>query len=193
MPAAPTRIAVLFLIALCGCAAAQEGKNPAPTSAATTPQSTNSSGQTVQTLTSQLETRATPRSICEKRTYKLKMISDGFNGPPPSSPREDKGHWYGMAYVSPTGIGVSVTTADFRSSAAASKAFQAMVTDAMKVIERSPAKGHELPANSDRILMMWKSGSFSIVWLDRKFVRSIDSHSLQELRKFEETMEFDCK
>jgi hypothetical protein len=165
MPAFVARAASVFLNFLCASAVAQEKK--AHKSLSSVP--------------------------CQKRTYKLTMMSDGFYGPPPSSSQEDKGHWDSMQYVSPAGIGVSVTTTDFKSSAAASKAFQAAVTGAMQVIERDPAKGYELPADSDRVLMMGKNRSFSIVWLHGKLLHFVNSSSLQELRNFEETVEFSCK
>jgi hypothetical protein len=139
----PLRAVALFLFALCGCAAQQDGKKPVPAPSATTPQSTNSA---------ELETRAMPRSICEKRTYKLKRMLDGFYAPPGPTSKEEKGLWGSMQYLSPSGTEISVTRTDFKSVAAASKAFQTMVTGAKQVMERGPAKGHELPADSDRVL-----------------------------------------
>ena len=193
MPAAIARIAILFLIVLCGCAAAQEGKKPVPTP--TIPiQSTNNADQGAQAVGAQARNQEQSASggACEKRIYKLKMMANGFYRPPGSASK-DQGFWGSMVYMSPNGVQVTIYRTDFQSSEAASKAFQAILTGAMRVLERGPVKGHEIPADSDRVLLVDRDQSFAIVWLDGKFLRSTWSSSLQGLKDFEETVEFSCK
>lgn len=186
------RSAFLLLIVLSGCAAAQQGKKPVPIPATAT-QSTNSSDQLVRAVDAEIDNQnSNANKPCEQRTYNLKMMADGFYAPPGLASK-DQGRWGSTVYMSPNGVGVTVYRTDFQSPEAASKAFQATLADATRVLERGLAKGHEVPADSDRVLLVNKDQSFAIAWLDGKFLRLIESSSLQELKNFEQTVEFGCK
>ncbi|MHB8413148.1 MAG: hypothetical protein ACYDDI_14545 [Candidatus Acidiferrales bacterium] len=185
---------MLFMAVLSGCAAAHEGKKPDPPGSIAVTQSTSAStAETVKAVEAQ-EKKSEP---CEKRTYKLTLMANGFYMPPDSTATQDRGFWGSMNYASADGSRIAVYRTDFRSSEAALKAFHATVDGAARVLERGPVRGHERPADSDRVMLMILGKDdqkyFSVVWLEGKYLRSIVSSSLQDLKDFEETVEFNCK
>jgi hypothetical protein len=185
--------AMLFMAVLSGCAVAHNGKATEPPTNVAVTQSTNAAPRAIAAVEAQEE----KNQVCEQRTYKLELMANGFYMPPNSTLTQDRGFWGSMNYASADGSRIAVYRTDFRSSEAALQAFHATVGAATRVLERGPVRGHERPADSDRVVLMTLGKDdqkyFSVVWLEGKYLRSIGSSSLQDLKDFEETVEFGCK